>query len=271
MQKKIILFNKLLLSFLILILISGCTQDELINDSTSGEILPAKESIYQDGWYQAATKYYDENGYGQFLTILIKNKTITKVSYREFNQEGLERLTVDGNDYRWDKLSPLNLGSLYSKLYNDLLMNQSATAITTVSGASKTSETFKRLSQGALKGAIENDSRLQQIDTDVTYITKSPIDARDHQGILTATFSGEKLLKLNYDEINLQNDTLRSKSNELINDISYSDLFDSFTTMTLNNQNLNSIFDSETLTPEQEKYDQCLSILRSQRVNFNAP
>ncbi len=262
---------KLLLLFLLLTFLSGCSQDELINDSTSGQILPGPESIYQDGTFKAATKFYDGAGYGQFLEILVKNGTISKVNYREINKDGLERKVIEGNDYTWDDLSPLNLGSLYSKLYNDFLMKQSASDISVISGATKTSTSFKDLCQGALKASIENDLSLQLIETESTYTAKSQIDAKERQGVLIAIFSGEKLLSLRFDVVNLQDNRFLSESDELINGVSYADLFDAFTSVSLANQNLEPIFSDEILSSEQQKYHDCLSGLRAQRVNFNAP
>lgn len=261
----------ILMLFWLLIFFNGCSQDELINDPTTGEIFPGPESLYHDGTFKAATRYYDGNGYGQVLQVLVKNGTITKVSYREINGDGLERSAIEGNDTSWEGLSPLNLGSLYSKLYNDFLMNQSTTDLNTISGATKTSNTFKRLSQSALKAATENDLTLQLIETETSYTSKSRIDEKERQGILIAKFSGDKLVALTFDEINLQNNTLLSKSTELINGLSYADLFETFTRVSLDNQNLNPIFNDEVLSPEKEKYNDCLTNLAAQRVNFNAP
>lgn len=255
----------------LLTLFSGCRPDELINDSTSGQILPGPESLYHDGTFKAATKYYDGSGYGQVLQVLVKNGTLTKVTYQEINRDGLERSAIEGSEASWEGLSPLNLGSLYSKLYNDFLMNQSTAGLNSISGATKTSDTFKRLSQSALKASAENDSSLQLIETEASYTSKSQIDERDRQGLLIAKFSGEKLVALTFDEINLQNNSLLSKSNDLINGLSYADLFETFTRISLDNQNLDPIFSDELLSPEQEKYHDCLTDLSSQRVNFNAP
>ncbi len=268
MKKQTII---LLLFFLLLPLLSACSQDELINDATSGQILPAPESLYHDGTFKAATRYYDGSGYGQLLELLIKNGTISKVNYREINSEGSERSVIEGSESTWEELSPLTLGTLYSRLYNDFLMNQSTTGLTTISGATKTSDTFKRLSQSALNAAAENDPSLQLIETEASYTGKSRIDGKERQGVLIASYTGEKLVSLTFDEVNLQDNSLLSESNELVDGLSYADLFDAFTRINLENQNLDPIFSDEVLSPEQEKYHDCLSHLRSQRVNFNAP
>lgn len=272
MKKQKLNFLKLLLSlsFSATLLLSACSQDELINDPATGDILPAQESVYHDGSFKAATKVYDGNGYGQILELLIKNGTLTKVQYHELNQDGVARIVVEGSDYSWEGLPPLNLASLYSKLYTDLIINQSPNKIDAISSATKTSDTFKLLSKAALTASIKNDLTMQIIETETTYTSKSQIDAKENQGILIATFSGEKLLNLDFDEVNLQNNTMRSKSNELINGVPYRDLYDSFTRLTLENQNLDPIFKNEPLTPEQEKYNDCLAGLRIQRVNFSA-
>jgi major membrane immunogen (membrane-anchored lipoprotein) len=254
-----------------LFLFTACQENDIINDPETGEILVSESSDLQDGEYRAATSHYDERGYGQVLTLSIRNGIITVVDFQEINLNGQNRLQLEGSETSWDKIAPLNLDSLYFKLYSDLLLNQRSSKVSAISGATQTSRIFILLAQSAINQSLSGNHELVTLDTTITYIINSQADADHFQGVMTATFSGDTLTSLNYDELNSDTGETRSQSESLNQTIDYTALFRSYTDTTLENQSLNSIFSTENLNETEKKYLDCLNQLQLIRVNFIAP
>ncbi|WKY49132.1 hypothetical protein Q5O24_07430 [Eubacteriaceae bacterium ES3] len=253
------------------ICLTGCQENEIINDPETGEITTDESSDFQDGEYQAATRHFDERGYGQVITLSIRDGIITVVKFNEINLDGENRLWIEGPETTWDELTPLNLDSLYFKLYSDLLLNQRSSQVNAISGATQTSRTFILLAQFALNQSIAGNTETTYLDTTNTYVVYSSNDAENFQGVMTATYSGETLSSLYYDEISTVTGELKSQSNDINPNMDYSLLFRSFTEITLENQNLNSIFNGENIGGSEKKYEECLNQLQLIRVNFIAP
>lgn len=134
----------LILIFACLLLLSGCSKKELVNNSITGEILDSERSeALVDGTYTAMSKYYDPRGYGQKITASVHKGIITKVTYEETNVQGTNRLSVPSPKEGWTE-SDLSLGTIYSKLYTSFIEKQNP-SVDTVTGATQTTENFKSL------------------------------------------------------------------------------------------------------------------------------
>ncbi|WKY45939.1 hypothetical protein Q5O14_07535 [Eubacteriaceae bacterium ES2] len=254
-----------------LIFFTACQENEIINDPETGEILINESSDLQDGEYRAATRHYDERGYSQILTLSIRNGIITVVDFNELNLNGENRLQLEGPETSWDEIEPLNLDSLYFKLYSDLLLNQRSSQVNAISGATQTSRIFILLAQSAISQSLSGNHELVMLDTTITYTVYSQTDVENYQGVLTATYSGDTLTSLNYDELNSETGVLRSQAVDLNQNIDYTALFSSYADTTLKNQSLNNIFTTENLNASEKKYLECLNQLQLIRVNFVAP
>jgi major membrane immunogen (membrane-anchored lipoprotein) len=259
----------LLISGLILLLLTGCVEKELINDPTTGSILPAEnlESLV-DGQYSAATKYYDARGYAQQLNLLIKNGVITQVNLQEIDRNKAARLTIEGSDATWENLAIANLGALYLRLYNELLLSQNPDEIDAVSGATQTSERFIKLSVAILDQATKGDHEPIKIDTLDTYSIISTADRDGYHGLLQATFNGSTLIALDYDEIITEDEKSKRKSTDPLVNTEFNALFDTITETAIINQSLESPFPANEAAPEKAKYGECLRLLREVRAPF---
>jgi major membrane immunogen (membrane-anchored lipoprotein) len=259
----------LLISGLIPLLLTGCVEKELINDPTTGSILPAEnlESLV-DGQYSAATKYYDARGYAQQLNLLIKNGVITQVNLQEIDRNKAARLTIEGSDATWENLAIANLGALYLRLYNELLLSQNPDEIDAVSGATQTSERFIKLSVAILDQATKGDHEPIKIDTLDTYSIISTADRDGYSGLLQATFNGSTLIALNYDEIITEDEKSKRKSTDPLVNTEFNALFDTITETAIINQSLESPFPGNEAAPEKAKYGECLLLLRELRAPF---
>ncbi|MDO9492271.1 hypothetical protein [Acetobacterium sp.] len=259
----------LLLSGLIPLILTGCVEKELINDPTTGSILPTKNSeSLMDGQYSAATKYYDARGYAQQLNILIKNGVITRVNLKEIDKNKADRLTVEGSDKTWANLAVANLGSLYLRLYNELMLSQNPDEIDAISGATQTSERYVKLSVAILNNATKGDHEPIKIDTLDTYSITSAADHDGYQGLLQASFNGSTLVSLNYDEIITEDGKSKRKSTDPSTSTEFNALFDTITETAITSQSLESPFPANEPSPEKAKYGECLRLLREARAPF---
>jgi len=259
----------LLFSGLIPLLLTGCAEKELINDPATGSIFPAENSeTLVDGQYSAATKYYDSRGYAQQLNILIKNGIITRVNLKEIDKNKAERLTVDGSDKTWANLAVANLGTLYLRLYNELMLSQNPDEIDAISGATQTSERYVKLSMAILDLAKKGDHEPIKIDTLDTYSVTSTADHDGYQGILQASFNGPTLISLNYDEIITEDGKSKRKSTDSSVNTEFNALFDTITESAITTQSLDSPFPANEGSPEKAKYSECLRLLREARAPF---
>jgi major membrane immunogen (membrane-anchored lipoprotein) len=259
----------LLVSGLIPLLLTGCVEKELINDPTTGSILPTENSeSLMDGQYSAATKYYDARGYAQQLNILVKNGIITRVNLKEIDKNKAERLTVEGSDKTWSNLAVANLGALYLRLYNELMLSQNPDEIDAISGATQTSERYVELSATILDLANKGDHEPIKIDTLDTYSITSAADHDGYQGLLQATFNGPTLVSLNYDEIITEDGKSKRKSTDSSASTEFNALFDTITEAAITTQSLESPFPINEASPEKVKYGECLRLLKEARAPF---
>lgn len=259
----------LLIVGLVPLILTGCAEKELINDPATGSILVAENfGSLSDGQYSAATKYYDARGYAQQLNIFIKNGVISQTNLKEINKNKADRLTVEGSDATWENLAVANLGALYLRLYNELLLSQNPDEIDAVSGATQTSERYVKLSEAILDQAKKGDHEPIKIDTLDTYSITSTPDRDGYQGILQATFKGPTLVSLNYDEIIIEDGKSKRKSTDSADISEFNALFDTITETAVNSQSLESPFPANETTPEKAKYGECLRLLRDSRAPF---
>lgn len=259
----------LLFSGLIPLIFTGCIEKELINDPATGSIFPADISdTLVDGQYSATTKYYDTRGYAQQLNLLIKNGVITRVNFKEIDKNKSDRLTVEGSDKTWPNLAVANLGTLYLRLYNELLLSQNPDETDAISGATQTSERFVDLSVAVLDLASKGDHEPIKIDTLDTYSITSNPDHDGYQGFLEATFNGSTLISLNYDEIITEDGKSKRKSTDPPVNTDFNALFDTITETALSSQSLETPFPANESSPEKVKYGECLRLLREVRTPF---
>jgi len=91
------------------------------------------------------SKYYDTYGYAQKFTMEVHSGIITKVQFAETSAAGTLRTAIDAT---WrqtitDSDNYKDLGDIYQVLTTSLIKKQQSDGIDTVSGATRTCESFK--------------------------------------------------------------------------------------------------------------------------------
>lgn len=261
--KQNIIFT-LILIFACLLLFSGCSKKELVNNSVTGEILDSEKSeTLVDGTYTAMSKYYDPRGYGQKMIAAVHKGIITKVVYEEINAQGTNRLSVPAPKEGWTE-TDLSLGTIYSKLYTNFIEKQNP-SVDTVTGATQTTENFKSLAASVFDDCKTGDATPKIINDFIwTYTAESPAeDVLGYKGKLSITFDNDAITQIVYDEY--KDNNLKS-SNVLMKQF-----FTALTKETLQKQTLAPVTVDPVNNPlEVAKYNELLQMIANQRVLFGS-
>ena len=254
----------LILIFACLLLLSGCSKKELVNNSITGEILDSEKSeALIDGTYTATSKYYDPRGYGQKITASVHKGIITKVTYEETNAQGTNRLSVPSPKDGWTE-TDLSLSAIYSKHYTSFIEKQNP-SVDSVTGATQTTENFKSLAASVFDDCKTGDTTPKVINDFIwTYTAESPAeDALGYKGKLSITFDNDAITQVVYDEY--KDNNLKS-SNVLMKQY-----FASLTKETMQKQTLAPVTVDPVNTPlEAAKYNELLQIIANQRMLFGS-
>lgn len=111
----------------------------------------AKESGLKDGKYTAQSEK-DERGYQASIEIEVKDGKIATVKYDEVGEKGSKLDDADYNTNMKAK-SGTNPEEAFPKLEAALVEKQDAASIDVVTGATKTTDSFKTLAEKALADA----------------------------------------------------------------------------------------------------------------------
>lgn len=246
-----------------LILFTGCSKKELVNNTYTGEILASERpDAPVDGTYTALSKYYNPRGYGQKLTITVYKGIITKTSFSEINAQGVNRLSAPNPKVGWTETN-LSLKAIYGNLYADFMGKQSP-AIDTVSGATQTSDNFKILAEAALISAkAANTIPIIVNDFVWTYTAQSTIDEiTGYQAKLSITFDKDVITQVVYDEY--------KADNSISGSISEKSAYNNFSKETQLKQNLEALPLDPNFPMETARYNDLLQKIATQRVPFNS-
>jgi|LGVE01.1.fsa_nt_gb major membrane immunogen (membrane-anchored lipoprotein) len=251
------------------IILTSCSQKELINDPLTGEISPIdRDYILVDGYYSGSTYFYNARGFAQQLDIIVKNSIITKVVFTETGLDGLNRISEHNPIQSWDSLETKDLTSLYFHLNNTFLLTQNPDKIQAISGATETTNRYTLLANSLISQAKTGNYEPLKISTNDIYTITSKTDSSGYQGILTATYAGPNLVALSYDEIQTSNGKQKSKLSETEEIPPYQSIFDSFSLSTLKSNTLSYTPIGAEATPEETKYRETLEILKDYRISF---
>ena len=111
----------------------------------------------QDGYYTAQAAQYS-HGWKEYITIMVKGGNIVSVEYNAENPSGF--IKSWDNSYMQNMLTVTGTyPNEYTRNYvSQLLASQTPGALDAISGASSSSETFKKLSIAVIGQAVKGDS-----------------------------------------------------------------------------------------------------------------
>ena len=110
------------------------------------------ESELKDGTY-TATSEADERGYVASIELTVAEGKISAVKYDEKDADGVSKLDMPEYNEKMEAASGSKPTTSFPALEEALIEKQDATAVDTVTGATKTSDSFKALAQEALESA----------------------------------------------------------------------------------------------------------------------
>lgn len=248
---------------LCLMVSTGCVQKDYINNTSDGAIDPGASSGLHDGTYTVTSKYYDTYGYAQKFTMEVHSGIITKVQFAETSAAGTLRTAIDAT---WrqnitDSDNYKDLGDIYQVLTTSLIKKQQSDGIDTVSGATRTCESFKTLAATAISNSKKDEHATPKLDLDQTYQAEIPSPSDPSLILkLSVTYKGGVISDMSYDETkdgNARSLTLANKQ-----------LYSSFTKKTMENQSLATLPMDPANADEITNYNAALSAVASQRALY---
>lgn len=107
---------------------------------------------YKDGQYDAESEV-DDHGYKSVINISVKDGKIDKVDYEELSEDGEKKSEDENYAGMMEGASGVTPASAYEQLENSLVKSQDPDKVDAVTGATGSSETFKKLAKEALDKA----------------------------------------------------------------------------------------------------------------------
>ena len=107
------------------------------------------EMTYEDGNYSAESDI-DENGWKGLINITVENKEITIVDYDEIDENDNKKTEDEEYSETMDNASGIRPEDAFEELEEALINTQNAEQIDAVTGATSSSEQFKKLAEKAL-------------------------------------------------------------------------------------------------------------------------
>jgi major membrane immunogen (membrane-anchored lipoprotein) len=160
------------------ILLAGCTSDQSKSSESSTSVSStamsssaamsssgtrSTEVVYKDGDYKVEAKDFDDNGWKEYVEVTVANGKITKVNYNAVNKDN--QLKTDDEEYKTNmEKSQGTYPEKYTKdLADQLVDHQKVSEVDAVTGATHSSDNFKKLATAALTQAEEGKTGTETI------------------------------------------------------------------------------------------------------------
>lgn len=157
MSKKWFLNSALILAASLTLVACGGKKEETATSSSSAASSSAVATADKlvDGTYTAEGENYDERGWKITHTITVKDGKITESKFDYINADG--KLKTEDASYNENMKSKagVSVAEAVEKLNTALVANQGKEAVEVVSGATNTTEDFKKTSESLLAAAQE--------------------------------------------------------------------------------------------------------------------
>lgn len=214
-MKKLLVVTLILL--MVVALVAGCSsqnqqqgqqQEQQEQQNQQNE----QQGALTDGTYYAEEQEFDDHGWKGLVTVIVKDGKITNVFYDEINQEG--KLKTFDPEYgpRMKEKSGTTPLEAVAKLEQALVEKQNPEDVDTVTGATHTSDRFKKLAAEALKGSpVEAKDGLK----DGLYkAAEADFDDHGWKAIAAVVIKDGKIQSAFFDEINKDDGRYKSTDQE---------------------------------------------------------
>ena len=113
----------------------------------------AASSAYKDGTYKASYKDFDDHGWKSQVEVTIKDGKISDAKFDCVNADGKLKSQDADNNSSMKKVSKTSPEEFQPKLAADLVAKQDIEKVDSVTGATNSSNDFKKLAKAALDNA----------------------------------------------------------------------------------------------------------------------
>ncbi len=117
----------------------------------------------KDGTYKAQYKDYDDHGWRDYVSITVKDGKITAVDYDSVNKDGAKKSEDTAYRESMEPVSNTYPAKFYKELEDQLTEKQDPKKVDAVTGATNSSNDFKKLTAEALKAAKSGKTETVEI------------------------------------------------------------------------------------------------------------
>ncbi|MBU5590265.1 FMN-binding protein [Clostridium sp. MSJ-4] len=161
MKKKQIL-SLATATVLSLTIFAGCSK----GDAKKDDAKPAagSEAKYKDGTFKAEYDNFDERGWKAVTTVEVKDGKIAKVDFTSVNKEGKLKRDDEGYNTNMEKTAKTSPKKYEGELAKKLVEKQDPDKVDVITGATHSTEDFKKLSKAALENAKTGKTETAKVE-----------------------------------------------------------------------------------------------------------
>lgn len=165
MKKKQII-SLVAASVLTLTMLAGCGKKE---EAKKDDAKPAAttEAKYKDGTYKAEYDKFDERGWKATVTVEVKDGKVTKADFTSVNQENKQKRDDEGYNKSMEEKSKTSPKKYEGELAKKLVEKQDPSKVDVVTGATHSTDDFKKLATAALENAKKGDTATAKVELKV--------------------------------------------------------------------------------------------------------
>lgn len=140
------------------------TQTEQNNTEEKNDTTKNEESALKDGKYRAEASDFDQRGWKPFVEIEVSGGKITAVTYDYISKEG--KLKTEDAEYNksMEEKTKTNPIKYTKELEDALIEKQDANAVDTVTGATHSSDNFRKLATKAIENAEAGNTEVGTVE-----------------------------------------------------------------------------------------------------------
>lgn len=250
-KNRLILLIPAILFFTLLI--SGCTQQEYINNKETGEIDHGQPSELRDGSYTMIAASYDHLGYRQQIDFSVYSGLITKVDLTEKTPTGIQKTDTP----EWPKKQTgLTVSKLYHQVASQIIQKQSG-KIDTITGATKTVSDFSLMTEQFLNEAKKGQTGTHNVILPDTWQAELAINADNISSMIISFDEKNHMTKIDFSEI------INGKPRNT--NLEYKKLYDRMCGQTLSTDSLAPLTPEPAFIEEYDRYNSLLNMIDNQR------
>ena len=162
-MKKNVLTGALLLASVVTLAACSAKEEKATTEETKTEMTAKEASAWKDGTYSGESSF-DDYGYKKVQTITIKDGKITESTFDYEDKDGQKKSANEEYNTNMKEKAGVSAQEAIEQLNKNLVSTQKVADVEVVTGATHTSEDFKKATEALLKAAEEGNTETVTFD-----------------------------------------------------------------------------------------------------------